>query len=98
MSAVIPINAAENQDMHRVATFLECVFAGQQSGIIVLFAKPTKTSYFMHLDRAGWHREAATTAMQIGREHNAYFAVGVQGVLPNRGRGKEAGVVSLPGF
>jgi len=98
MNAVVPINAPETQDAYRAATFMESVFAGQESGIVALFAKPTMVSYFQHLDRANWQHDAAATAMQVRREHNVYFAIGVQGARPAKGRGKEAGVVSLPGF
>ena len=98
MNAVVPINAAEDQDAHSAATFLNSVFAGLESGIVALFAKPTMVSSFMHLDRDGWQHEAASTAMRVRQEHNVYFAIGVQGDRPEKGRGKEAGVVSLPGF
>jgi hypothetical protein len=98
MNAVVPINAPETQDAYRAATFLESIFTGQESGIVALFAKPTMVSYFHHLDRANWQHDAAATAMQVRREHNVYFAIGVQGARPDKGRGKEAGVVSLPGF
>ena len=98
MNAVVPINGTESQDTHSAATFLNSVFAGQESGIVALFSKPTMVSYFMHLDRDGWQYEAASTAMRVRQEHNVYFAIGVQGDRPEKGRGKEAGVVSLPGF
>jgi putative DNA primase/helicase len=84
--------------MRSAVTFLNSVFAPQESGIVVLFSKPAKVSYFMPLDREGWQHEAASTALRIRDEQNVYFAIGVQGARPDRGRGTEAGVVSVTGF
>jgi len=39
MNAVVPINAPETQDAYRAATFMESVFAGQESGIVALFGQ-----------------------------------------------------------
>jgi hypothetical protein len=36
--------------------------------------------------------------MSIREEQNVYFAIGVQGERPEKGRGREAGVIALPGF
>ncbi|MBI3693440.1 MAG: hypothetical protein HY238_01180 [Acidobacteria bacterium] len=80
------------------ATFLRSVFAGLERGVLSVFCKPSKVSYFSHLDRDRWYQEAALTAMYAREEQNVYFAIGVQGDRPPKGRGKEAGVVALPGL
>jgi len=80
------------------ATFLRSVFAGQERGIVSLFAKPSKVSYFSHLDREGWHLDAASTVMHVRQEQNVYFAIGIQGERPAKGRGRESGVIAVPGL
>jgi hypothetical protein len=97
MSAAIPI---ETDQTHQgmAAHFLRSVFAGQEAGVVALFCKPSKLSLFAHLDRGDWYHDAANTAMSMREEQNVYFAIGVQGSRPERGRGKEAGVIALPGL
>lgn len=97
MSAAIPIDAAQPHS-RMAAHFLRSVFSGLETGIVALFSKPGMVSFFAHLDRGGWHDDAAGTAMYAREERNVYFAIGVQGSRPAKGRGKESGVVSLPGL
>jgi len=98
MSAAISIDTAAHPEFRAAAGFLRSVFNGQERGILALFCKPGNVSHFAHLDRAGWNHDAAASAMQLREHVNVYFAIGVQGARPERGRGKEAGVISLPGF
>jgi hypothetical protein len=98
MSAAISIDTASHPELRAAAGFLRSVFNGQERGILPLFCKPSNVSYFSHLDRARWQHTAAGTAMQLREHANLYFAIGVQGERPEKGRGKEAGVISLPGL
>jgi hypothetical protein len=97
MSAAIPIDTVETH-YPAASSFLRSVFRGQESGIVALFTKPKMMSFFAHLDRENWHQDAAGMAMYAREEQNVYFAVGVQGERPEKGRGKEAGVIAVPGF
>ena len=97
MSAAIPIDRVQTASL-AAARFLCSLFNGQETGIAVLFSKPSMSSNFAHLDRGDWYVEAAETAMYLREEQNVYFAIGVQGDRPEKGRGKEAGVVALPGL
>lgn len=97
MSAAISIDAA-SPDFRVASGFLRSVFNGQERGILALFCKPGNVSHFAHLDRAGWNNDAAWNAMQLREHVNVYFAIGVQGARPEKGRGKEAGVITLPGL
>ncbi len=78
--------------------FLGSVFAGQEFGTLALFSKPGNTSYFIDLSREGWPHDAASTALRLRPLKNVYFAIGVQRTRPGAGRGKAAGVISLPGL
>ncbi|MBZ5592778.1 MAG: hypothetical protein LAP39_11115 [Acidobacteriia bacterium] len=80
------------------ADFLRGVFGGQQTGFIALFNKPSKHSTFLRLGNESWYAEAARIAMLAREKENVYFAIGVQGQQPHRGRGKQAGVIALPGL
>jgi hypothetical protein len=94
----IPIDAADAADSCAASDFLRSIFVGQERGVLAIFCKPNNVSYFSHLDRAGWHSDAAFNAMRLRNHFNVYFAVGVQGARPDKGRGKEVGVISIPGF
>lgn len=98
VKSAIPINAAGQPDFRTASDFLRSIFNGQERGVLAIFCKPDNVSYFSHLDRAGWHSDAAFNAMQLRDRFNVYFAVGLQGGRPDKGRGKEVGVISLPGF
>lgn len=98
VKSAIPIDAAGQQDFRAASDFLRSIFVGQESGVLAIFCKPNNVSYFSHFDRAGWHSDASFNAMQLRDHFNVYFAVGVQGDRPDKGRGKEVGVISLPGF
>ena len=97
MSAAISIDVA-SPDFRAASAFLRSVFNGQEHGILALFCKPGNVSHFAHLDRAGWHHDAAGNALQLREHVNVYFAIGIQGARPEKGRGKEAGVITLPGL
>lgn len=97
MSAAIPIDGIQ-RDKLAAAGFLRSVFSGLEAGIVALFSKPSMVSSFAHLDRDGWWADAADTAVHMREEQNVYFAIGVQENRPEKGRGKEAGVVALPGL
>jgi len=87
------------QDDARIAArFLRSVFGGQEEGFVALFQKPSKHSTFVPLNREGWYTDAAKSAMLSRDKENVYFAIGVQGQQPHRGRGKQAGVIALPGL
>ncbi len=87
------------QDHARMAArFLRSVFGGQEEGFVALFQKPSKHSTFVPLNREGWYNDAANSAMLARDKGNVYFAIGVQGQQPHKGRGKQAGVVALPGL
>ena len=94
----ISIDIAAHPDFRTASGFLRNVFNGQERGVLALFCKPSNVSHFAHLDRPGWHSDAAFTAMQLRDHVNVYTAVGLQGARPEKGRGKEVGVISLPGF
>ncbi len=98
VKSAIPIDAAGQPDFRTASDFLRSIFNGQERGVLAIFCKPDNVSYFSHLDRAGWHSDAAFNAMQLRDHFNVYFAVGLQGGRPDKGRGKEVGVISLPGF
>jgi len=80
------------------ARFLRSVFGGQETGLIALFNKPSKRSTFVLLNDQDWYTEAANNAILAREKENVYFAIGVQGQQPHRGRGKQAGVIALPGL
>ena len=96
VESAIPIDAADAPDSRTASDFLRSIFVGQERGILAIFCKPNNVSYFSHLDRAGWHSDASYNAMQLRDHFNVYFAVGVQGARPDKGRGKEVGVISIP--
>jgi hypothetical protein len=96
VNRVIAIDLAGQPDFRAASGFLRSLFNGQERGVLALFCKPSNVSHFAHLDRPGWHLDAAFTAMQLRDHCNVYVAVGVQGTRPERGRGKEVGVISLP--
>jgi hypothetical protein len=87
---------AAGEDERLVADFLGTVFAGQQEGFVALFRKPDNHSTFLPLSREGWNNDAANNAMLSRDRHNVYFAIGVQGQQPFKGRGKQEGVIALP--
>ena len=93
MSAAISIDTT-SPDFRAASGFLRSVFNGQERGILALFCKPGNVSHFAHLDRAGWNNDAAWDAMQLREHVNVYFAIGVQGARPEKGRGKEVGVIT----
>jgi hypothetical protein len=97
MSAATFVDVA-NPDFRTASAFLRCVFKGQERGILALFCKPGNLSHFAHLDRANWTHSAAASAIQLREHVNVYFAIGVQGTRPKKGRGKEVGVTTLPGL
>src|SRR5271166_2985252 len=97
MSASDPGGA--RQDHARMAArFLRSVFSGQEAGFVALFNKPSKHSTFVSLNNADWYNEAAKNAILAREKQNVYFAIGVQGQQPRRGRGKQAEVIALPGL
>ena len=97
MSASDPGGAG--QDHARMAArFLRSVFSGQEAGFVALFNKPSKHSTFVPLNNADWYNEAAKNAILERDKQNVYFAIGVQGQQPRRGRGKQAEVIALPGL
>jgi hypothetical protein len=98
MSAASSIDAAVLPDFRAASGFLRSVFKDQEHGVLALFCKPGNLSHFVQLDRAGWQHDAARIAIQLRDHVNVYFAIGVQGARPGKGRGKEEGVISLPGL
>src|SRR4051812_9983311 len=87
------------QDHERIAArFLRSVFRGQDAGFIALFCKPSKHSTFVPVTNQDSYAEAAKSAMLSRDRQNVYFAIGVQGQQPHIGRGKQAGVIALPGL
>jgi hypothetical protein len=97
------MSAADSGDTAReherlAAGFLRCVFAEQQEGFVALFQKPDNQSTFLPLSREGWHNDAAKSAMISRDGHNVSFAIGVQGQQPHKRRGKQDGVIALPGL
>jgi hypothetical protein len=97
MSAAISLDIA-NPDFSIAGGFLHSVFNGQERGTLALFCKPGNVSHFVQLDRPGWNHDAAGNAMRLREHFNVYFAIGAQGTRPEKGRGKETGVITLPGF
>jgi hypothetical protein len=97
MNASDPAGVA--QDPARMAAhFLGRVFSGQETGFVSLFCKPSKRSTFESLSTEDWYSKLARSAMLARERENVYFAIGVQGQQPYRGRGKQAGVIALPGL
>ncbi len=94
----VPINVTGTSDFNAASTFLRAIFSGQERGVLPLFCKPSNVSHFANLDRDGWYDDAADTAMRLRDHFNIYFAMGLQADRPEKGRGKEAGVISLPGL
>lgn len=87
------------QDHARMAArFLRKIFTGQEAGFVAVFSKPSKHSTFVRLNNQGWYTEAAQHAILAREKENVYFAIGIQGQQPHRGRGKQAGVIALPGL
>jgi hypothetical protein len=80
------------------ARFLRGIFSGQEAGFVSLFNKPSKRSTFVAINNQDWCSEAAKNAISAREAENVYFAIGVQGQQPQHGRGKQAGVVALPGL
>src|SRR5260370_37615712 len=80
------------------ADFLRSIFRSQQTGFVALFNKPSNHSTFLPLDNKSWYAEAASIAILAREKENVYFAIGVQGGQPHSGRGKQAGVIALPGL
>jgi hypothetical protein len=97
MSASDPLGAVQ-EHMRIAARFLQSVFSGQEAGFVALFNKPSKHSTFVPLKKREWYTEAAKNAILAREKENIYFAIGVQGQQPHRGRGKQAGVIALPGL
>src|SRR5579862_2489526 len=89
---------AARDNAHAAARFLRSVFSGQEAGFVTLFCKPSKHSAFVSLNNRNWYTEAAQHAMGAREKENVYFAIGVQGQQPHKGRGKQAGVIALPGL
>jgi hypothetical protein len=88
---------ATAQDSARIAArFLRSVFSGHEAGFVALFYKPSKHSTFVPLNNQDWYTEAAKNAIVAREKENVYFAIGVQGQQPNRGRGKQGGVIARP--
>jgi hypothetical protein len=85
-------------DLRCASSLLRSVFTGYDHGTLALCTKPKNRSYFVQLNRSGWHHAAAVKAMNLRERANVYFAVGVQAFRPDKGRGKEDGVAWLPGF
>jgi hypothetical protein len=79
------------------AHFLQTVFAGQDTGFLSLFNKPSNRATFVSLATATWHTVAAKAAVQARDRENAYFAIGVQRRRPEQGRGKQDAVIAVPG-
>ena len=98
MESAIPIDTTGMADFHAASGFLRSVFNGQEHGVLAIFCKPSNVSHFASLDRDGWYDDAADTAMRLRDHFNIYFAMGLQADRPEKGRGKEAGVISLPGL
>jgi hypothetical protein len=93
------VHGACQPELDATRGFLQTVFNGQNRGVLVLFCKPGNVSHFTHLDLANALHDAAAIAMRQREFFNVYFAIGVQRTQPpGKGRGKEAGVISLPGF
>ena len=97
MSVSDPGGAGQDHAL-MAAHFLRSVFSGQEAGFVALFNKPSKHSTFVPLNNADWYNEAAKNAILAREKQNVYFAIGVQGQQPRRGRGKQAEVIALPGL
>ncbi len=97
MSASDPGGTGQ-EDARTAARFLRSVFSGQEAGFVALFNKPSKHSTFVPLNNTDWFNEAAKNAIFAREKQNVYFAIGVQGQQPRRGRGKQAEVIALPGL
>jgi len=93
---VVPGTAGDHE--RTVARFLGSVFSGQQDGFVALFRKPDNNSTFLPLSREDWNIDAGKSAILSRARHNVYFAIGVQGQQPHKGRGKQDGVIALPGL
>jgi hypothetical protein len=78
--------------------FLSSIFNGQEHGFLVLFCKPGNISDLVDFEQDGWSKQAAVKALHLRERGNVYFAIGAQSVRPPKGRGKAAGVNSLPGL
>jgi len=98
MSAAFDPGGAGQDHARMAARFLRSVFSGQEAGFVALFNKPSKHSTFVPLNNADWYNEAAKNAVLAREKQNVYFAIGVQGQQPHRGRGKQAEVIALPGL
>ena len=90
--------SAAQDNARMAARFLRSVFSGQEAGFVALFYKPSKHSTFVPLNNQDWYTEPAKNVMVAREKENVYFAIGVQGQQPHRGRGKQAGVIALPGL
>ena len=87
----ISIDNAAQPDFRTASSFLRSVFIGQERGVLAIFCKPSNVSHFAHLDRPGWHSDAAFRAIQLRDHFNVYFAVGLRGGAPGRKRPRQRG-------
>lgn len=94
------VNSGDSSGAHEriAADFLFSIFGNYQTGFVTLFTTPTKHATFLSLHTENWHLKAGTAAVLVRERENVYFAIGVQGQQPRKGRGNQAGVVALPGL
>jgi hypothetical protein len=91
-------SAAARDHARMTERFLQSIFNGHDAGTVTLFSKPSNRSIFVQLQSKNWSGEAAKRAMLAREKENVYFAIGVLGQHPYKGRGKQDGVMSLPGL
>ena len=80
------------------ARFLRSLFRGTERWFCGPLPKTGQHSTFCQLSRERWYNDAAQSAMLAREKSNVYFAIGVQGQQPHKGRGTQAGVIALPGL
>src|SRR5215831_17342910 len=86
-------------DKLAIRHFIERVHGPEPSGWLVLWTRQNKATTAFNLAEAGEIDKAIAHCASSAAIHDIYAAVGLQGWKPvNGSRGKEDGVVSLPGL
>lgn len=77
--------------------FLEALFGFNETGNVALFSLPNRRTAFFDVGQDGWIEDLAHRARRA-RDQNIYFGVGLLDHQPEKGRGSEGDVISIPGL
>lgn len=86
-------------DAQAIRTYIERVHGGDPPGWLILWTRQDKVTRAFDLRQQGASAEAVEYAMRRAAASDVYAAIGLQAKAPQRGsRGKEDGVIALPGL